>query len=116
LRASKGSKLREEGSSEKKAEVRMLAGRVLCTLGIILAVIGAYFVSVALGAVGIFLGVVGYSLGARNLGRAVVLLGLVSIYVGLLIGQAAMPGSYDAAVDGVKEALQAPFSDPTRGE
>jgi heme O synthase-like polyprenyltransferase len=108
--------LREEGSSEKKAEVRVLAGRVLCTLGIILAVIGAYFVSVALGAVGIFLGVVGYSLGARNLGPVAVIIGLVSIFVGLLIGQAALPGSNDAALDGVKEALQDPFSDPKRGE
>lgn len=58
--------------------------------------------------------VVGYSLGARNLGRAVVVLGVVSIFAGLLIGQGAIPGSYDAALDGVKEALQAPFSDPTR--
>lgn len=36
------------------------------------------------------------------------------MFLGLLVGQAAMPGSYDAAVDGVKEALQAPFSDPAR--
>ncbi len=31
-------------------------GRTLCAVGIVLAVIGAYFVSVALGAVGITLG------------------------------------------------------------
>ncbi len=69
-------------------------------MGIVLAVIGAYFVSVALGAVGITLGVVGYSLGARNLGRLTVVVGVVSIFVGLLVGQGVMPGTYDRAVDG----------------
>ncbi len=68
--------------------------------GLILAVIGAYFVSVALGAVGIVLGVVGYALGARRLGAATVVLGVVSIFVGLLVGQGVMAGSYDRAVDG----------------
>lgn len=106
--------MREEEPPGKKMEGKVLAGQVLCTLGIILSGIGAYFVSVALGAVGIGLGVVGYSLGARDLGRGVVVLGIVSIFAGLLIGQGAMPGSYDAALDGVKETLQAPFSDPTR--
>ena len=75
-------------------------GRVLCAAGIILALIGAYFVSVALGAVGIVLGVAGYALGARRLGVVAVVLGVVSIFVGLLVGQGVMAGSYDRAVDG----------------
>ncbi len=75
-------------------------GRTLCAAGIVLAVIGAYFVSVALGAVGIVLGVVGYALGARRLGAATVVLGVASIFVGLLVGQGVMAGSYDRAVDG----------------
>ena len=74
--------------------------RVLCVAGLILAAIGAYFVSVALGAVGIVLGVVGYALGARRLGAATVVLGVASIFVGLLAGQGVMAGSYDRAVDG----------------
>jgi C4-dicarboxylate transporter len=63
-------------------------------------VIGAYFVSVALGAVGIVLGVVGYALGARRLGAAAVVAGAASIFVGLLVGQGVMAGSYDRAVNG----------------
>ena len=77
-----------------------LLGRVLCVAGIILALIGAYFVSVALGAIGIVLGVAGYALGSRRLGTATVVLGVVSIFVGLLVGQGVMAGAYDRAVDG----------------
>ena len=77
-----------------------LLGRLLCVAGIILALIGAYFVSVALGAVGVVLGVVGYFVGARRLGVAAVVLGVVSIFVGLLVGQGVMAGAYDRAVDG----------------
>ena len=68
--------------------------------GMALALIGAYFVSVALGAVGIVLGVVGYALGAPRLGAAAVVAGVASIFVGLLVGQGVMAGSYDRAVDG----------------
>ena len=75
-------------------------GRVLCVPGLVLAVIGAYFVSVALGAGGIVLGVAGYTLGTRRLGAATVVLGVASIFVGLLVGQGVMAGSYDRAVDG----------------
>ena len=50
-------------------------GSVVCVAGMVLAVIGAYFVSVALGTVGIVLGVVGYALGARRLGAVTVILG-----------------------------------------
>ena len=77
-----------------------LLGRVLCVARIVLAVIGAYFVSVALGAVGIVLGVAGYALGARRLGAAATVVGVASIFVGLLAGQGVMAGSYDRAVDG----------------
>ena len=68
--------------------------------GIILAVVGAYFVSVALGAVGVVLGVAGYALGARRLGAATAVAGVASIFVGLLAGQGVMAGSYDRSVDG----------------
>ena len=77
-----------------------LPGRVLCVAGILLALIGAYFVSVALGAAGIILGVVGYALGTRRLGAATVVLGVASIFVGLLVGQGVVADSYDRAVDG----------------
>ncbi len=77
--------------------------------------VGILFVSVATGAVGNIFGVASYTLGARTLGRLAVALCTAAMFLGLLVGQGAMPGSYDAALDGVKEALQAPFSDPTRG-
>lgn len=95
---------REEEMMEDKTRGRngaVLWGRALCAAGIVLAVIGAYFVSVALGAVGIVLGMVGYALGSRRLGAATVVLGVVSIFVGLLVGQDVMAGSYDRAVDGL---------------
>lgn len=94
----------------------MFFGRVLCVIALLFCVpVGILFVSVATGAVGIILGVAGYTLGARTLGRLAVALCMAAMFLGLLVGQGAMPGSYDAALDGVKESLQAPFSDPTRG-
>jgi hypothetical protein len=88
-----------EGGAKGKNGTAML-GRVLCVTGIVLAVIGAFFVSVALGAASIILGVVGYALGARRLAVITVVLGTISIFVGLLVGQGVMAGSYDRAVDG----------------
>ena len=72
----------------------------MCVAGMVLAAIGAYFVSVALGAVGIVLGVAGYALGAHRLGAAAAVVGVASIFVGLLVGQGVMASSYDRAVDG----------------
>lgn len=71
--------------------------------------VGVFFVSVATGAVGIVLGVAGYALGARRFGGSAVVLCTVAMLLGLLIGQGAMPGSYDAVLDGVKETIQDPL-------
>ena len=96
---------REAGSG------KVLVGRVLSAIALLFCVpVGVLFVSVATGAVGIVLGVVGYALGARRLGGVAVVLCTGAMFLGLLVGQGAMPGSYDAALDGVKEALQFPFS------
>ena len=73
---------------------RLVAG-ALGTAGVVFAIVGAYFISVAFAASGILLGTVGYAVGARNLGRAAVALGVVAIFIGLFVGQRAMPGSYD---------------------
>ncbi len=95
----------EQGSS------KVLVGGVLSALALIFCVpVGILFVSVATGAVGIVLGIVGYALGARMLGGAAVVLCAAAMFLGLLMGQGAMPGSYDAMLDGVKEAIQEPFS------
>ena len=90
---------------------KVLVGRVLSAIALIFCVpVGILFVSVATGAVGIVLGIVGYALGARRLGSVAVVLCTAAMFLGLLVGQGAMPGSYDAMLDGVKEAIQEPFS------
>jgi hypothetical protein len=96
---------------------KVYVGRVLSLIAPLFCVpVGILFVSVATGAVGIVLGVVGYALGARRLGGLAVVLCAAALFLGLLVGQGAIPGSYDAALDGVKEMLQRPFFDPTGGE
>ncbi len=96
----------EQGSATGKSYI----GLVLSAFALVFCVpVGILFVSVATGAVGIVLGVVGYSLGARRLGFVAVVLCAAAMFLGLLVGQGAMPGSYDATLDGVKEALQYPL-------
>ena len=86
-----------------------LFGRALCVFGLVLAVVGAYFVSVATEAVGIVLGVVAYYLGARTLASATILLCAAALFVGLLVGQGFVPGPYDGEADGVKKSIQDPL-------
>ncbi len=96
----------EQGSATGKGYI----GLVLSAFALVFCVpVGILFVSVATGAVGIVLGVVGYSLGARRLGSVAVVLCAAAMFLGLLVGQGAIPGSYDATLDGVKEALQYPL-------
>ncbi|MDP8948012.1 MAG: hypothetical protein M3N09_07940 [Actinomycetota bacterium] len=88
---------------------KTFAGRALSVIALVFCVpVRILFVSVATGAVGIILGMVGYALGARRLGSLAVVLCTAAMFLGLLVGQGAIPGSYDAALDGVKEALQWP--------
>ena len=89
---------------------KVLVGRALCVVALLFCVpVGVLFVSVATGAVGIVLGVAGYLLGARSLGRLAVVACTAAMFLGLLVGQGAIPGSYDALLDGIKETLQDPF-------
>lgn len=83
---------------------KVFAGRLLCGAGIFLALIGAFFVSVALNILGMVLGMVGPTLGARRLGPATVVLALLTLVVGLLLGQGVLPGAYDRITDGLVEA------------
>lgn len=104
-------KLRERPAVDKR-----LIGRVLAGIGLIVCVpIGAYFVSIAMGFMGIILGVASYALGARRLGLATVVLCTAAMFVGLFIGQGVIPGSYDEAVNGVKDTLQRPFHEGEPG-
>jgi ABC-type transport system involved in cytochrome c biogenesis permease subunit len=89
---------------------KALIGRVLCAVALLFCVpVGVLFVSVATGAVGIVLGVVGYLLGARGLARLAVVLCTAAMFLGLLVGQGAIPGSYDALLYGIEETLQDPL-------
>jgi type III secretory pathway component EscR len=80
---------------------KVLAARLLCAVGILLALIGAFFISIALNALGIVFGMLGYALGARWLGPAAVVLALVTLLAGLLLGQGVVPGAYDRITDGL---------------
>ena len=95
---------------QKSAAGRGYIGLVLSAFALVFCVpVGILFVSVATGAVGIILGVVGYALGARRFGSVAVVLCAAVMFLGLLVGQGAMPGSYDATLEGVKEALRYPL-------
>ena len=96
---------------ETEASLGTSAGRILSGIALLFCVpVGVLFVSVATGAVGIVLGLAGYALGARGLGRLAVVACTIAMFLGLLFGPGAMPGSYDAVLAGVKEAIQEPFS------
>ncbi len=69
-------------------------------IGLGFAVVGAFFVSTATSVVGIVLGMVGYFLGARVFGTVVIILAIATLFIGLLIGPRAMPGSYDEPMNG----------------
>lgn len=90
------------------AEAKLFFGRLLCVLGLVLLLPGAYFVSVAVEFVTLCFGIVGYYLGARRLGIAVVVLSVVAAVVGLLVGQGYIvnPFEFDVA-DGLRRGMEA---------
>jgi putative Mn2+ efflux pump MntP len=102
-----------ENDETRKSRKRLGAfwGRVLCTVGIVLAIVGAFFVSIASEGIGATLGVAGYLLGARALGVTTIVLCVVAAFVGLFVGPYAMPGTYDELVNGIKEVIQDPLSE-----
>ncbi len=78
----------------------VIPGRILCTIGLGAAVIGAFFVSVGTDVVGMLLGMAGYYFGARVFGVVVIVLSTITLFIGLLVGQDALPGSYDEIMNG----------------
>ena len=79
----------------RRGEGGMFFARALCVVGMSFAVIGAFFVSIATDVLGMVLGMVGYFMGARVLGVVVVILSIATLFIGLLVGPDALPGSYD---------------------
>ena len=84
----------------EEARQSLVPGRILCAIGLGSAVIGAYFVDIGTNVVGMVLGMMGYYFGARVFGVVIVVLSTITLFVGLLVGQGAIPGSYDQFVDG----------------
>ncbi len=108
--------MRRGERADKSARDKRLVGRVLAGIGLVVCVpIGAYFVSIAVGFAGIILGIMGYALGSRRLGFATIVLCTVAMFVGLLVGQGVIVGSYDETVNGIKDALQRPFHEDDPG-
>ena len=85
-------------------ERSLLPARILCAIGLGFAVIGAFFISVGTNIVGMILGLVGYYMGARVFGVLVIVLSTVTLFIGLLIGPGAIPGTYDEAVEGLTKS------------
>lgn len=69
--------------------------------------VGILFVLIATEVVGLFFGVASYVLGARRLGLVTVLVCTAAMFLGLLVAQGVIPGSYDRAVDGFFRASAA---------
>jgi hypothetical protein len=86
----------------RREEEGMFPARALCVVGMSFAVIGAFFVSIATDVLGMVLGMVGYFMGARVLGVVVVILSIATLIIGLLVGPAALPGSYDQPTHGTE--------------
>jgi len=80
----------------------LFPARALCMVGMSFAVVGVFFVSVATDVLGMVLGMLGYFLGARVLGTVVVILSIATLLIGLLVGPAALPGSYDQPTHGTE--------------
>lgn len=100
-RASGGSSAaRPPGEPERS----LLPARILCAIGLGFAVIGAFFISVGTNVVGMILGLVGYYFGARVFGVLVIVLSTITLFIGLLIGPGAIPGTYDEAVEGLAKS------------
>jgi hypothetical protein len=91
---------RPPGEPEKS----LLPARILCAIGLGFAVIGAFFISVGTNIVGMILGLVGYYMGARVFGVLVIVLSTITLFIGLLIGPGAIPGTYDEAVEGLTKS------------
>lgn len=77
-----------------EAKSGIVWGRVLCTLGLISAAVGAFGLDVSFEAVGIVLGALGYALGASRLGVFTIVLSMIALLFLLAVGQGYVPGPW----------------------
>jgi hypothetical protein len=88
---------------QEEDQVKLFFGKALCGFGIVLSVLGAFFISVSINVLGLVLGMLGYALGTRRLGTLTMVLAVITLALGLFLGQGAMPGGYDRVTDGLVE-------------
>jgi hypothetical protein len=81
----------EPGRPEGRPRSSIFPARMLCAIGLSLAVVGVLSVDVATDVLGMILGAVGYYLGARVFGVVIVVLSTVTLFIGLLIGEGTIP-------------------------
>ena len=90
-----------DGASMRPAredQVKLLAGRISCVVGILFGVGGIVAAllggsaNASVGAVGAALGILGYFLGSRRLGTFTVLLCVAALFFGLAANQGLIPG------------------------
>ncbi len=88
-------------SPERKVEMsqntdhRILPkGAILAAIGLILAIVSAFYISAATAFFGIVLGGLAYARGGRRFAVLVVILSTIALFIGLFVGQSAVPGSY----------------------
>jgi hypothetical protein len=90
----------------KRTGGSLLPGRILCAIGLGFAVTGMFFVEVGTDVVGMILGAMGYYLRARVFGVVVIVISVITLFVGLLAGQDVIPGAYNEAVDGLRRSFE----------
>ena len=88
----------QEARAGREEQVKLLAGRIVCVLGLLFAVGGIVAAllggtaNVSVGAVGATLGILGYFLGSRRLGTVTVLLCVAVLFFGLAASTGLIPG------------------------
>jgi len=81
-------------SGGESSRSRIVWGQVVCVLGLISALVGAFGLDVSLEAVGILFGAVGYALGASRLGIVTVIFSTIALIFLPAIGQGYIPGPW----------------------
>lgn len=79
-------------------QVKLLAGRICCIIGILFVAYGFFIAlggggaSVTSGAVGAVLGILAYFLGSRRFGTVTIILSVAVLFFGLAASQGLIPG------------------------
>ena len=95
-----GGRVSPTEGADRRLGRSLFPARALCVVGVSFAVVGALFVEIATDVLGMILGALGYYLGSRVFGAVVIILSVITLFIGLFAGQGVIPGSYDEIVNG----------------